>query len=67
MSNRTAAGRGSESPMDATEENASAAARNVKLVIAYNGTGYHGWQRQPDVPTVQECVEAAAGRVLTSQ
>ena len=39
--------------------------RNIKLVIAYNGTGYHGWQRQAaGLPTVQECVEASAGRVL---
>ena len=51
--------------MDATQENASAAARNIRLVIAYNGTRYHGWQRQADgVPTVQQCIEAAAGRVL---
>jgi tRNA pseudouridine38-40 synthase len=39
--------------------------RNVKLVIAYNGAAYHGWQRQAaGLDTVQECVEAAAGRVL---
>ncbi|OQB79471.1 MAG: tRNA pseudouridine synthase A [Planctomycetes bacterium ADurb.Bin126] len=39
--------------------------RNVKLVIAYNGAAYHGWQRQADgVETVQGCVERAAGRVV---
>jgi tRNA pseudouridine38-40 synthase len=39
--------------------------RNIKLVIAYRGTGYHGWQRQADgLPTVQEVVETAAARVL---
>ncbi|MFW6132796.1 MAG: tRNA pseudouridine(38-40) synthase TruA [Planctomycetota bacterium] len=44
---------------------AGARNRNVKLVIAYNGTGYHGWQRQEDhLPTVQQCVEDAAGRVV---
>jgi len=41
-----------------------APARNLKLVIAYNGAAYHGWQRQADVPTVQQCVEEAASKVL---
>jgi tRNA pseudouridine38-40 synthase len=27
--------------------------RNVKLVLAYEGTGFHGWQRQAGVRTVQ--------------
>jgi tRNA pseudouridine38-40 synthase len=31
--------------------------RNIKLVIAYQGTRYKGWQRQPDVTTVQETIE----------
>jgi tRNA pseudouridine38-40 synthase len=39
--------------------------RNIKLVIAYNGAAYHGWQKQAEgIDTVQERVEAAAGRVL---
>ena len=39
--------------------------RNIKLVIAYNGTAYHGWQRQADgIDTVQERIEAAATDVL---
>ncbi len=39
--------------------------RNLKLVIAYNGAAYHGWQRQArGVDTVQLRVEAAAARVL---
>ncbi len=29
-----------------------------KLVIAYDGTGYRGWQRQPDGKTVQETLES---------
>ncbi|MFW6065733.1 MAG: tRNA pseudouridine(38-40) synthase TruA [Planctomycetota bacterium] len=39
--------------------------RNIKLVIAYRGSNYHGWQRQADgLPTVQEVIETAAARVL---
>lgn len=39
--------------------------RNLKLVIAYNGAAYHGWQRQAEgIRTVQQLVEAAAVRVL---
>jgi tRNA pseudouridine38-40 synthase len=28
--------------------------RRVKLEIAYDGTRYNGWQRQPDAPSIQE-------------
>lgn len=39
--------------------------RNLKLVIAYNGAAYHGWQRQAeDLDTVQQRVEQAAAGVL---
>jgi len=39
--------------------------RNVKLVIAYNGAAYHGWQRQADgIDTVQERIENAAVHVV---
>ena len=45
--------------------NDSPATRNVKLVIAYDGAGYHGWQRQAEgINTVQLQVERAAGGVL---
>lgn len=30
-----------------------------KIVVEYKGTGYSGWQRQNDVPTVQSVVEQA--------
>ena len=33
--------------------------RRIKLVLHYDGTAYHGWQRQPGVPTIQETVERA--------
>jgi tRNA pseudouridine38-40 synthase len=40
------------------------ARRRVRLELAYDGTGYAGWQIQPDVPTVQGVVFAAARTVL---
>lgn len=38
--------------------------RNYKLTLAYDGTAYHGWQRQPGRPTVQGTLESALERVL---
>lgn len=33
--------------------------RNIKLIIEYDGTNYAGWQRQPNVMTIQEKIERA--------
>ncbi|MDD2388862.1 MAG: tRNA pseudouridine(38-40) synthase TruA [Desulfobacterales bacterium] len=33
--------------------------KNFKLVIEYDGSAYHGWQRQKHHPTVQEKIEKA--------
>jgi len=39
--------------------------RNIKMVIAYNGAAYHGWQRQAaGIDTVQERIERAAMQVV---
>lgn len=38
--------------------------RVFKLVVAYDGTNYFGWQRQPEKPTVQRRIELALGKVL---
>ena len=36
-----------------------------RLTLAYDGSAYHGWQRQrPGLPTVQQAVEEALARVL---
>lgn len=34
---------------------------NFKLTIEYDGTAYHGWQRQKNQPTVQAQIENALG------
>ena len=37
--------------------------RTLQLVLHYDGTGFSGWQRQPDRRTVQGDVEAALSRL----
>lgn len=41
--------------------------RTIKLTIAYDGTAYAGWQRQPGKKTLQETVEAAVKTVTGEQ
>ena len=42
--------------------------RNLKLVIHYDGTNYHGWASQPDMQTIQgkleEAIEKLTGRTI---
>ena len=40
--------------------------RNIKLLIAYDGTSYHGWQTQLNRATIQETIETAI-YVVTKQ
>jgi tRNA pseudouridine38-40 synthase len=37
--------------------------RNVKLVLAYDGSEFSGWQVQPDVATIQGTLASAIGRL----
>lgn len=39
--------------------------RNIKLILEYDGTNYHGWQSQSgsSTPTIQETLEAAIGKI----
>ena len=38
--------------------------RTFKLTIEYDGTGFAGWQRQTDRPTIQEALEQVLSRIL---
>ena len=38
--------------------------RNIKLLIAYDGTAYYGWQTQLNKATIQETIENALSMVM---
>ncbi|MBM4031037.1 MAG: tRNA pseudouridine(38-40) synthase TruA [Planctomycetes bacterium] len=42
----------------------AASPRNVKLTIEYDGTRYHGWQRQANAPTIQQTLEEGIATVV---
>lgn len=38
--------------------------RNIRLVVSYDGTAYHGWQVQPNAISVQEILQKAIDKVV---
>lgn len=37
--------------------------KNIKMVVSYDGTGYHGFQRQKNALTVQEVLEKSLAKI----
>ena len=37
--------------------------RTIKLIIAYDGSGYHGWQFQPGLPTIQAALNDVTSQI----
>ncbi|MGH9734548.1 MAG: tRNA pseudouridine(38-40) synthase TruA [Candidatus Acidiferrales bacterium] len=37
--------------------------RTISLTIAYDGSTFHGWQFQPELPTIQGALNDAAGQI----
>jgi tRNA pseudouridine38-40 synthase len=49
---------------DAGAGGGTPAARQIRLVVEYDGAGLGGWQRQDNAPTVQGHLEAALAKLL---
>jgi tRNA pseudouridine38-40 synthase len=40
---------------------------NIRLILAFEGTAYHGWQMQGDLPTLQGLLSEAIARITGEQ
>ena len=38
--------------------------KRVKLIVAYDGTNYHGWQTQPNAVTIEEVLNHHLSELL---
>ncbi|WP_020585871.1 tRNA pseudouridine(38-40) synthase TruA [Desulfobacter curvatus] len=50
--------------MPKTVENQNSPTKNFKIVVAYDGTNFFGWQRQADKPTIQGELERILSMIL---
>src|SRR5512136_260720 len=37
--------------------------RNIKIILEYDGTGYHGWQLQGEIITIQKVLEESISKI----
>jgi tRNA pseudouridine38-40 synthase len=53
-----------DNPQSVSEQTSGREAQKWKLIVAYDGTDFAGWQIQPGEPTIQGELQAALGRIV---
>src|SRR5947199_4512586 len=53
--------------MSSSAETPPRIVRNIKLVLAYDGSEFSGWQVQPDAATIQGTLASAIGRITAEK
>src|SRR5437773_11364427 len=53
--------------MSSSAETTPRIVRNIKLVLAYDGSAFSGWQVQPDAATIQGKLTSAIGRITAEK